>query len=146
MKISTRVRYGVRLMVELGLHYDQGPFYLKQIAKLEDISEKYLSQIIIPLKRAGLIRSFRGAKGGYILSRSPDKISMKQIVAVLNGGLNMVKCVKSPNSCSRVSSCVTRELWNDLGNVISNMLGSVSLQDLVEKCRNKKNHELSYCI
>lgn len=146
MKISTRVRYGARLMVELGLHYGQGPFYLKQIAKLEDISEKYLSQIIIPLKSAGLVNSFRGARGGYVLSRSPAKITMRQIVSVLEGDLNLVKCIKNSSACSRVSGCVTRGLWNNMGNMISDMLDSVTLKSLVDQCKDANKTAVSYCI
>ncbi|MBU1043950.1 MAG: Rrf2 family transcriptional regulator [Candidatus Omnitrophica bacterium] len=146
MKISTRVRYGARLMVELGLHYGQGPFYLKQIAKIEDISEKYLSQIIIPLKKAGLVNSFRGAKGGYVLSRPPAKITMRQIVSVLDGDLNLVKCIKNSSSCSRVSACVTRGLWDNMGNTIRNMLDSVTLKNLVEQCKDVNKTAVSYCI
>ncbi len=146
MKISTRVRYGARLMVELGLHYGQGPFYLKQIAKLEDISEKYLSQIIIPLKNSGLVKSFRGAKGGYALSRPPDEISMRQIVSVLDGDLDMVKCIKDASICTRVSACVTRGLWDDMGNAVRNVLDAVTLQSLVEQCKDINKTAVSYCI
>ena len=138
MKISTRARYGARLMIELGRHYGQGPLYLKDIAKSEDISEKYLSQIIIPLKNAGLVDSFRGAKGGYVLGRAPGKITMKDIVSVLEGDFNLVKCVQTPQSCSRVSICVTRELWGKMGETIEKMLDSVSLEKLVKKCDDKK--------
>ena len=140
MKISTRSRYGARLMVELGLHYDEGPFFLKDIAKLEEISEKYLSQIIIPLKNAGLVNSFRGAHGGYVLARHPSKITMKDIVEILEGDFNLVECVKNPANCSRVSVCVTRSLWNKIGNKISQELNAVTLEDLVKRCKNKQEN------
>ncbi len=81
MKLSTRARYGTRLMLKLALRYGKGPVFLKDIARAEEISEKYLSQIIIPLKGAGLVRAFRGAHGGYTLARAPDRIKLKDIVS-----------------------------------------------------------------
>jgi Rrf2 family protein len=96
MKISTRARYGTRLMVALGAHYGQRPVFLKEIAKAEEISEKYLSQIIMPLKAAGLVNSFRGAHGGYVLSRTPAQISLKDIVGALEGDFNLVGCLGNP--------------------------------------------------
>ncbi len=85
MKISTRVRYGMRLMLELALHDNQGPIFLKDIARKQDISEKYLSQIIIPLRTAGLVKSFRGAHGGYELQREPEAITLRQVMEALEG-------------------------------------------------------------
>jgi Rrf2 family protein len=133
-------------MVKLGMHYGQGPFYLKDIAKSEDISEKYLSQIIIPLKNAGLVDSFRGARGGYFLARSPESITLGEIIAVLEGDFNLVKCVSNSLSCSRVSVCVTRELWSRLGNVMGKMLDALTLAELVSRCKDKKQKALMYSI
>jgi len=138
VKISTKARYGSRLMVNLGLRYGQGPVYLKEIARVENISEKYLSQIIIPLKHAGLVNSFRGSKGGYVLGRNPLKISMREIVTVLEGDFNLVKCVGNARMCSRVSVCVTRNLWAKLGNTMQKILDSVKLSDLIKECKTKK--------
>lgn len=146
MKISTRARYGTRMMLELGLRYGEGPIFLKEIAKEEEISEKYLSQIIIPLKAVGLVNSFRGAHGGYVLSRHPAKITIREIVGVLEGDFNLVGCVKDPQMCTRVSVCVTRNLWSKLGEHITQMLESVSLEDLVKECRSKKESSVTYNI
>ncbi|MBN2483263.1 MAG: Rrf2 family transcriptional regulator [Candidatus Omnitrophica bacterium] len=146
MKISTRTRYGARLMVVLGLHYGKAPVYLKNIAKEENISEKYLTQIIIPLKSAGLINSFRGAHGGYVLARHPDSISFKEIVETLEGGLNIVECVSSPDECRRISRCVTRDLWCNLGEVISETLQDTTVGDLAKRCREKKEKAVMYTI
>ena len=132
MKLSTRARYGSRLMLELGLYYGKGPVFLKDIAKREEISEKYLSQIIIPLKAAGLVESIRGAHGGYVLSRDPKQITMKDIVETLEGSLDLVGCVRRPKMCGRVSLCVTRNLWRKVSDNISQALASVTLEDLVK--------------
>jgi Rrf2 family protein len=146
MKISTRARYGTRLMLALGVNYGQRPVFLKEIAKAEEISEKYLSQIIMPLKAAGLVNSFRGAHGGYVLSRAPAQISLKDIVGVLEGDFNLVGCVGNPSECSRVSICVTRDLWSKLGRQISEMLKTVTLEDLVKRFKEKRQTSLMYAI
>lgn len=141
MRISTRARYGTRLMLELALFYGKEPVFLKDIAKNEEISEKYLSQIIIPLKASGLVNSFRGARGGYVLARPPSEINLKDIVEILEGGLELLDCVGNSSVCSRVSRCVTRDIWSLLGQTISQTLGSITLEDLV-KMHNEKEHKL----
>ena len=93
MKLSTRARYGVRLMLALAKNYGKEPVYLKDIAKQEDISEKYLSLLIMPLRRIGLVNSVRGAYGGYNLARDPKEITLKEIVVVLEGDCCLVDCV-----------------------------------------------------
>ena len=105
MKLSTRARYGVRLMVALAFNYGKGPVFLKDIAKGENISEKYLSLIIIPLRRVGLVNSIRGAYGGYILAKDPSQITMKEIVDVLEGDCSLVDCVKNPSTCPGANLC-----------------------------------------
>ena len=142
MKISTRTRYGTRLMLALALAYDRGQVLLKNIAKQEEISGKYLSQIIIPLRTGGLVNSYRGARGGYSLARPPSQITVKEIVEILEGGLNLLECVNNPSSCRRVSICVTREVWGTLSDRISKTLDSVTLQDLVEKYLKKKDKKV----
>jgi Rrf2 family protein len=129
MKISARARYGVRLMLVLARNYGKGPIYLKDIAKEEEISEKYLGQIIIPLRGAGLVLSSRGSRGGYMLAREPSEINLRQIVDILEGDC-LVRCIKDPSACSRVSTCASRDIWVLLGGKISETLGSVSLAEL----------------
>ena len=146
MKISTRARYGSRLMLELGVYYGKGPIFLRDIAKREDISEKYLSQIIIPLKSAGLVDSVRGAHGGYMLARPPKKITMREIVEVLEGSLNLVECVRAPSKCARVSQCITRDLWSKLSENIAKTLDKITLDGLVKDYREKKGQMVDYHI
>jgi len=136
MKLSTRARYGVRLMLALAGHYGQGTLYLKDVAKSEEISEKYLGQIIIPLRSAGLVNSNRGIHGGYTLARSPGEITLRQIVEPLEGDC-LVDCVKNASACSRVSTCASRDVWALLGGKISETLEGITLEQLVRMNQDK---------
>ena len=142
MKLSTRSRYGVRMMADLAGHYGKNPVFLKDIAKREDISEKYLSIIVIPLRNAGLIQSTRGAHGGYILGRPPAQITVQDIFDVLEGKICLVDCVRNPKNCPRVSTCPTRDIWSMLGERIRETLSSISLADLVQTSRKKAQNNI----
>jgi Rrf2 family protein len=133
-------------MLALALHHGGGPVDIKGIAQLEEISEKYLGQIIIPLKNAGLVRAFRGARGGYTLSREPKDITLYDIADVLEGGFDLVDCLGDPTKCKRFSTCVTSQIWGNLRNVMIKELKSVTLQDLAEKFREKRQHHFAYEI
>jgi Rrf2 family protein len=141
MKLSTRARYGVRLMLALAKNYGKEPVYLKDIAKLEDISEKYLSLLIIPLRNAGLVISVRGAYGGYNLAADPSLINLKQVVDVLEGDCSLVDCVKDPSVCPRVSTCVSHDIWAAIGEKISETLISITLDAMVKMNRDKVKKE-----
>ena len=130
MRLATRARYGTRLMLDLALNFSKGTIFLKDIAKKEEISEKYLSHLVIPLKSSGLISSSRGAHGGYQLTKSPSQITLKEIVQTLEGSISCVECVKNPSICPRVSKCATRGIWEKLDEKISDELSSVTLEDL----------------
>ena len=142
MKLSTRTRYGVRLMVALALNYGQSPIFLKDIAKGENISEKYLSLIIIPLRRIGLVNSIRGAYGGYRLAKEPSQITMKEIVDVLEGDCSLVDCVKNPSTCPRVSTCASHDIWVIIGGKISETLSSITLDMLVKMNQEKAGNAM----
>ncbi|MDZ7696188.1 MAG: Rrf2 family transcriptional regulator [Deltaproteobacteria bacterium] len=142
MKLSTRTRYGVRLMVMLASRYDEGPVYLREIAEEEQISKKYLSQIIIPLRAAGLVHSTRGAYGGYTLAKAPEDITMKDVIEVLEGEACLVDCVKNPAVCMRVTTCATRDIWTILGEKIGETLKAVTLAALVRMSRDKEQNIL----
>jgi Rrf2 family protein len=124
-------------MLELALNSNKGSVFLKDIAKKEEISEKYLSLIIIPLKAAGLVNSMRGAHGGYTLAKPASNITLKEIVDVLEGETCLVDCIKNPSACSRADTCASRDLWTILSDNISQTLGSFTLEDLVRKSREK---------
>jgi len=136
----------MRLMLDLALSYGNGPVFLKDIARQQDISEKYLSQIIIPLKSRGLVNSFRGAHGGYVLARHPSQITVQEIMEVLEGEMCFVKCVRDPSVCKRVSLCVTRQVWGILGDAVSRTLESMNLEDLVSMHREKAKAVAMYNI
>ncbi|MFA5014979.1 MAG: Rrf2 family transcriptional regulator [Actinomycetota bacterium] len=146
MRVSTRARYGLRLMVEIALSYKKGPILLKEISKNIDVSEKYLSQIIIPLKGKGLVNTYSGAHSGYILSRPPSEIKLKEIVEILEGDLSLIDCVNNPSVCNRVSTCVTRDIWTEIGDKISEVLSSYTLGDLVKMCMERKDDRMMYSI
>lgn len=137
MKLSTRTRYGVRLMLDLAQKYGGGPVLLKDVAKEEDLSEKYLSLIVLPLKASGLIKALRGAGGGYTLSRDPSEITLKEIVESLEGKVFLVDCVPDPKSCRRSAGCVTRDVWQIVADKIAETLGSMTLSDLVRMGKKK---------
>lgn len=131
MRLSTRGRYGTRLMVDLAQRYADGPVPLAEIAKRQDLSAKYLEQLIILLKGAGLIRSVRGRSGGYMLARKPEKISVGEIVETLEGKLAVVDCVLEPDLCYRSMECPTRHIWLGITDLLKKQLFSLSLMDVV---------------
>ena len=133
MKLSTRGRYSTRLMLELALRYNESPIFLKDISASQDISLKYLSQLIIPLKIAGLVKSTRGAHGGYKLGKSPSDISLREIVEAVEGPINLVECIKEPDLCYRSPECITRIVWSEINQDIYLKLQSISLEQMLKK-------------
>lgn len=136
MKLSTRSRYGVRMMADLADCYGKSPVFLKDIAKKGDVSGKYLSIILIPLRAARLIQSIRGSHGGYVLARPPEKITVGDIID------GLVNCVKNPQDCSRASTCPTRDVWTILSEKIRETLAAIILDDLVRKRREKAENNI----
>jgi len=146
MKLSTRGRYGVRLMLDLALHQGEGPVLLREIAKRQEISEKYLWQLINPLKAAGMINSQRGAHGGYVLAKKPAEINLQQILSVLEGSLCMVDCVENPAGCDRAPGCVTRDVWTEASKGILDTLEAMTLEKMVEGHLKKVDSSAGYDI
>jgi len=132
MKLSTRGRYGVRLMLDLALNAGKGPVLLREIARRQEISEKYLWQLINPLKAAGMIHSLRGAHGGYVLAKKPSDINLREILTVLEGNLCLVDCVANPSGCDRSSACITRDVWNEVSKGFLQTLEGMTLEKMVE--------------
>ena len=141
MKLSTRGRYGVRLMLELALRYGEGPVLLKDIAERQGISEKYLWQLINPLKTTGLVNSLRGAHGGYVLGKSPEAISLKAILQVLEGPLCLVDCVDNPSRCNRANSCISRDIWGEASKNMQQTLEDTTLAAMVKRQKEKLKNE-----
>lgn len=132
MKLSTRSRYGLRMMYEFAMNYGSEPVIIKDISLSQGISEKYLSKLIIPLKGAKLVYSIRGAHGGYILSKDPSKITVREILEVLEGGLTPVDCSIDSSICSKSSRCPAREVWCMLENSINSLLEGITLADMIQ--------------
>ncbi len=131
MKLSTRSRYGTRLILDMAQHYGKGPIQLGEIARRQSISLKYLEQIIRPLKRAAYIQSFRGSKGGHILSRPPEKITVGEVVALLEGGAFFTGCSKNSDHCKRIDACVTRFVWMEASQAMFSRLNQITFADLL---------------
>ena len=134
MKVSTKGRYALRLMIDLGMHSKDGYISLRDISARQDISAKYLEQIVTPLLRAGLVRSIRGAQGGYRLSRTPDKYTAGEILRAIEGSFAPIACLESDvNYCERYEECPTVGFWEGMYKVINDYVDSVSLEQLIEE-------------
>jgi len=141
MKLSTRSRYGTRLMLDLAKHYDEGPIQLGDIAKRQDVSVKYLEQIIIPLKKAHYIESVRGPKGGHILTKPPEEITVGEIVALLENGTGLVECTEDNTVCERADICPPRLLWKEASEAMFDRLQAITLADLVKRAKAMESKE-----
>ena len=139
MKISTKGRYALRLMVDLAKGDGTTPISLKDIAARQNLSDKYLEQIVTPLSHMGLVRSVRGAGGGYLLTRSPEEYTVGDILRPLEGDLAPVECATDPGYCERCGVCVTVELWQEIHKAVSSVVDNTTLADLVERARAKGN-------
>lgn len=133
MKVSAKGEYGVRAMVILALDFRAGPMPLREIAEREGISYQFLEQIFLPLRRAGLIDSVRGAKGGYVLAKPPDEIKVGDVLRALEGPIAPVECMGEGNTdaCGRSAGCLTRGIWERLRNSMSEVLDDITLADVV---------------
>lgn len=137
MKLSTRTRYGIRALLDLARSKGSGPVQIKVIASHQEISVKYLEQLMSILKSMGFLRSIRGAKGGYVLSKDPKDIKMSDVFVALEGPIMTVDCVGDPAECTRASECVTRELWVEVQQAMLDVLEEVTLHDLVKRAEKK---------
>jgi Rrf2 family protein len=147
MKISTKGRYGLRVLLDIAGHQAKGPVILRDISARQDISEKYLWQVINPLKAAGLVNSTRGAKGGYVLAKSPEDVTLLEIVSILEGPVSVVDCVGTPEKCVRSGACVTRAAWGKIESGIKESMAKITLKELVDKQKDAESgSSLSYVI
>jgi Rrf2 family transcriptional regulator, iron-sulfur cluster assembly transcription factor len=140
MKLSTRSRYGARLILDMAEHYREGPIQLRVIAKRQGIPVKYLEQIIIPLKKASYVTSVRGYKGGHLLAKEPEQITLGEIVKLLEGGLKLTRCTDNPETCERAETCVMRLLWEEATGAMYEKLNGVTFADLVLMVRAQKKN------
>ena len=138
MKLSTRTRYAMRAVLELANNYGKGPLQTRVIAQNQDISTKYLEQIMAALKSMGLIRSQRGAKGGYILANPPEKIKLSDVFDVFEGPVVTVECVADDKYCKKSPDCIARHIWLEVQQAVRNVLQSMTLQDVIDKAKEKR--------
>jgi len=130
IKPSTRARYALRAMIELALRQGDGPVLLREIAKAQRISPKYLEQLTIPLRRFGLLQAERGPHGGYELARPAAEITAGEIIEAVEGPLNLLDCVRSADACDRTPSCAARGLWSRVSEAMNDVLRQTTLADL----------------
>ncbi len=144
MKLSTKGRYGLRSMIELGMNEHTGPVATHLIAQKQNIPERYLEQLLIPLRRAGLVKSVRGSQGGYLLSKKASEISVGDIIRVLEGPIAPVDCVNevNPEECSRSESCVTRGIWSQVRDSVTKVLDSYTLEDLITQSKSLEDKSI----
>ena len=136
MKLTTKTRYGTRLLLDLALHQDQGAVKISDISMRQEISVKYLEQLIRPLKKAELIASVRGPKGGHMLSKNPEKITLGQITRLFEGSSDLVECITDSAKCAKATDCVVRTAWQEATRALFDKLDAISLADLMSdsKC------------
>ena len=137
MKISTKGRYALRLMLDLAIHSEGSAVPLRDVAQRQEISDKYLEQIVTQLSRAGLVRSVRGAGGGYLLTRTPEGYTVGEILRVLEGSLAPVSCADGVGCCERADRCVTVEVWREIQAAVDGVVDHLTLADLVRRYREK---------
>jgi Rrf2 family transcriptional regulator, cysteine metabolism repressor len=142
MKISTKGRYGLEALLDMAIYSDRVHTNIKSIADRQGIPEKYLEQIFTLLKQSGIIKSVRGAQGGYLLAETPDKISVRQILNALEGPLSPVSCVLDgqESACERFEFCVTRTFWRRMMEELNRVTDATSLADLMD-CHRRENLE-----
>ena len=140
IKLSTKGRYGTRLMLNLAHNYNNGneAVILKSVSDSEEISIRYLEQIVIPLKISRLVKSIRGAGGGYTLARHPSEIKVSDILHALEGSCCLVDCIEDPDYCHRIPICASFEIWKEASRLLRDYFDSITLQDLI-KIDEKKN-------
>ena len=146
MKLSTKGRYGMRAMLDLAQHYHDGLVLVKDIAARQEISERYLEHLFLSLKTAGLVKSVRGAHGGFTLTSAPERIKLLDIIRVSEGPLVLVECVDDAGVCPRSSKCAARDVWLELQSAMDAVLASKTLQDLVALQQEKEEQLVEVSI
>ena len=139
MKLSSRARYGTRVLLELALHWGKGPVLLKDIAQRQQIPLPYLQQLIGPLVKAGIIKTTRGARGGISLLKLPKEVRLSEVVQILEGSTTPVACVDNPELYPRSDTCVTHDIWAEVKKAMDKVLKSTTFEDLVERQKQKWN-------
>ena len=142
MRISTKGRYALRMLLDLAEHRESGFVALKDIAARQDISKKYLEQIIPMLSKGSILRTSRGTMGGYMLAHTPDKITVGEVLRLTEGSLSPVACAdEDPVECARCADCPTLPIWQGLARVITEYLDGITLQDILDQQHAKVSND-----
>lgn len=137
MKISTKGRYGLRILLDLALYAKNAPRQMKDIAQSQQISEKYISRLILNLNNAGLITSLRGVKGGLQLAKPPKEITLLEIIEAMEGAVSLVECVSDKTFCKKSEDCSACKIWTSLNKKIKKQMQEITLKDLVKSEKNR---------
>ena len=147
MKISTKGRYGLRILIDLATHDTRKPRLIRDIATSQQISEKYISRLIIALRQARLVRSVRGANGGFHLAKAPREITLLEILETMEGTISIVDCVLAPEKCPRNSICPTRAIWSQLNEGNRDLMREITLEQIIAAAPQGDSGDLpDYCI
>lgn len=143
MRLSTRGHYGLKAMFDLAQHYGNEPVPLKTVAERQNISENYLEQLIATLRKTGLVKSVRGSQGGYILARDPERITVGDIIRVMEGPIAPVDCVSEiePAECDQADYCITRSVWARVRDSLAELMDSISLADMLRDADRAKREK-----
>ena len=148
MKISTKGRYGLRILIDLATHDSEKPRMVRDIAVSQQISEKYISRLIIDLRRARLVRSVRGMKGGFFLARPPREITLLDIMETMEGTISVVDCVMQPEKCAQNADCAARNVWKRLNDGIRELMRGITFEEILSEYNKSRSLDgiCDYCI
>jgi Rrf2 family protein len=138
MKLSTRATYGVRAMLAIAMNQNKGPMMTKDIAEIQGLPPTYLEQLMVLMRKAGLLTATRGAHGGYLLARSAAEITLLEIIEILEGPLNLAECPVGTGCCGKPETCALNELWAEGSKALSDVFANISLSKMVERQRDKE--------
>ncbi len=143
MVVSTKGRYGLRVLLDVALHQKNGPVTLADISKRQGISQKYLWQVLNPLKGAGLLSATRGARGGYVLARTPASLTMREILAILEGPIVLSACAAGATGCERRTGCAAAEVWSEIEDKLNDILQSITLKGILQRSQDREDRGIA---
>lgn len=141
MKISKKVRYGLRILLDLAVHADGAPRMLKDVADSQQITEPYVRKLLFELLHGNLVKSVRGIRGGYILARKPVEISVLDVIRAMGGPVLLVDCLKSSAACAKTNTCATRDAWSLINSELTDCMSGITLQAIVDNHRIKCSNQ-----
>jgi len=132
MKVSTKGRYGLRIVMDMAMHSNGKPRLIRDIATSQGLSEKYVANLVVKLKAKGILKSILGVHGGYVLNKDIKNITLLEIFEAMEGKMSIVKCVECPKSCKQSKTCQARTIWSGINNQISDIFASKTVSDIME--------------